>query len=29
MPVKEDWVIGVARYRVPYIGYLRLLLPGF
>ena len=29
MPVKEEWVIGVARYRIPYIGYLRLIIPGF
>jgi signal peptidase len=29
MPVKKEWVIGIARYRVPYVGYLRLLLPGF
>ncbi|HOT06102.1 MAG: hypothetical protein A4E45_02182 [Methanosaeta sp. PtaB.Bin039] len=26
-PVREEWVIGVARFKVPYIGYLRLL-PG-
>lgn len=26
-PVKDEWVIGVARYRVPYIGYLRLIVP--
>jgi signal peptidase len=25
MPVREDWVIGVARFRVPIIGYVRLL----
>jgi len=28
-PVKEEWVIGVAKYRIPYIGYLRLMLPSF
>ncbi len=28
-PVKEEWVIGIARYRIPYIGYLRLMLPSF
>ena len=27
LPVKEEWVIGVARYRIPYLGYLRLMLP--
>ncbi len=29
LPVKEEWVIGVAKYRIPYIGYLRLMLPSF
>ncbi|KXS42745.1 MAG: peptidase S26B, signal peptidase [Methanolobus sp. T82-4] len=29
MPVKEDWVIGVAQFRIPYLGYLRLMLPSF
>ncbi len=24
-PVKEDWVIGVARARIPLVGYVRLL----
>ncbi len=26
-PVKKEWIIGVAKFRIPYIGYLRLLLP--
>lgn len=26
-PVKKEWVIGVARYGVPYLGYVRSLLP--
>jgi signal peptidase I len=26
-PVKAEWVVGIARYRIPYIGYLRSLLP--
>jgi len=26
-PVKEEWIIGVARYRIPYIGKIRLMLP--
>ena len=26
-PVRSDWIIGTARYRVPYIGYIRALLP--
>lgn len=25
MPVHEDWVIGVARFRIPVVGYVRLL----
>lgn len=29
LPVKEEWVIGVAKYRIPYLGYLRLMLPSF
>jgi len=24
-PVKDEWVIGVARVRIPIIGYIRLL----
>ena len=26
-PVKAEWVIGIARYRIPYIGKIRLMLP--
>lgn len=26
-PIKPEWVIGVARHRVPYIGYARLAFP--
>lgn len=29
IPIKDEWIIGVARYRIPYVGYLRLLLPKF
>lgn len=29
IPVKDEWIIGVARYKIPYVGYLRLLLPRF
>ena len=29
IPIKEEWIIGVARYKIPYVGYLRLLLPRF
>jgi len=24
-PVREEWVIGVARFRLPYAGYVRLV----
>ena len=24
VPIHEEWVIGVARYRIPYAGYVRL-----
>jgi len=24
-PVRDEWVIGVARVRIPYVGYVRLL----
>jgi len=23
-PVKDEWIIGVAQYRIPYLGYIRL-----
>lgn len=26
-PVKKEWIIGIARYRIPYIGYIRMILP--
>ncbi len=26
LPVKRSWIVGVAKFRIPYIGYLRLLL---
>ena len=25
-PVKPEWVLGVARLRIPYLGYVRSLL---
>jgi signal peptidase I len=25
-PVKEDWILGVAKFRIPYLGYVRSLL---
>jgi signal peptidase len=24
-PVKQEWVIGVARAKIPLVGYVRLL----
>ena len=24
-PVREEWVIGVARFRIPYVGHVRLM----
>lgn len=26
-PVREEWVLGVAKHSVPYLGYLRVLIP--
>jgi len=25
-PVKKEWIVGVAKFRVPYIGWIRLLI---
>ncbi len=25
MPVKPEWIIGVAKFSIPYIGYVRLI----
>ncbi|ABE52626.1 signal peptidase I [Methanococcoides burtonii] len=25
-PIKEEWIIGTAQFRIPYVGYLRLLI---
>ncbi|WP_230742167.1 S26 family signal peptidase [Methanooceanicella nereidis] len=25
-PVKDEWILGVAKYRIPYLGYIRGLL---
>jgi signal peptidase len=25
-PVKKDWIVGVARFRIPYLGYIRSLI---
>ncbi len=27
LPVKKEWIIGVAKFRIPLIGYLRLIFP--
>lgn len=26
-PVKREWIVGIANFRIPYIGYIRLILP--
>jgi signal peptidase len=25
-PVRKDWILGIARFKVPYLGYLRSLV---
>ena len=27
-PVKASWIVGVAKFRIPFIGYVRLMFPG-
>jgi len=27
-PVKDSWIVGVAKFRIPYVGYFRLILQG-
>lgn len=27
VPVKDEWVIGTARYKIPWIGKIRLMMP--
>lgn len=27
LPVQDEWIIGIAKLRIPIIGYLRLLIP--
>ncbi|MBI4363170.1 MAG: S26 family signal peptidase [Euryarchaeota archaeon] len=27
LPVKPEWIVGVSRFRVPILGYFRLLFP--
>ncbi len=26
-PVRKDWIVGVARINVPYLGYIRSIMP--
>lgn len=26
-PIKEEWIVGVAKFRVPLIGYIRIVIP--
>jgi signal peptidase len=28
-PVQDDWILGVARFRIPYLGYVRSVLSIF
>lgn len=25
-PVRKDWILGIARFKIPYLGYLRSLI---
>ncbi len=25
-PVKKEWIIGVAKFRIPYVGWIRILI---
>ncbi len=25
-PVKKEWILGVAKYKIPYLGYIRMLI---
>ena len=25
-PVKKEWIIGIAKYRIPYVGYIRMVI---
>ncbi len=25
-PVKREWIVGVAKFRIPYVGWLRLII---
>ncbi|MEM0503134.1 MAG: S26 family signal peptidase [Archaeoglobaceae archaeon] len=27
LPVQKEWIIGVAKFKIPLIGYFRLLIP--
>lgn len=26
-PVQKEWIVGIARYNIPYLGYIRSLIP--
>ncbi len=28
LPVKKEWIIGVAKFRLPYLGWFKLILSG-
>ena len=27
-PVKKDWIVGVAKFRLPYLGWFKLIFSG-
>jgi len=28
MPVKKEWIVGVAKFRIPYLGWFKLVISG-
>jgi signal peptidase len=26
-PVKKEWIVGIARFRIPFLGYIRSVIP--
>jgi len=26
-PVRKEWILGIARFKIPYLGYLRSIVP--
>ncbi len=25
-PIKRDWIVGIAKFRIPYVGYIRIMM---